>query len=132
PPGLDVGAAGRHGVERVRHGHDSSSQADLVSGQPVWVATSVVALVVLLDGRGPRTEEAGQGLDEASAVDGMAPDPLPLVVVQLARPTEHADGYIDLADVVKQGGPPQAVDVGRPEAQLRGDQLGVGANALAV
>ena len=88
------------------------------------VAGAVVTLVVLLDGLGPLSQPREQRPGETSPLERVAVDDLPLLLGELRRLVQDVGVDGQLADVVQQGGPAQAVAVGGGQLELVGDEVG--------
>src|SRR5205809_161966 len=69
-PGGSVDARGQHRVERVGDVDDPGAERDVLAGQPVGVARTVPALVVVADGRHSVVQEA-EPVDNARALVGV-------------------------------------------------------------
>ena len=94
-----VGAAARHGVVGVDHGHGAGQGRDGVAGEAVGVAVAVVALVVVPHGEHEVLGE--ERADDVGAHHRVLAHLLPLLLVQAAGLEEHPVGDADLADVVE-------------------------------
>ena len=121
-----------HGLEGVRHRHDPTAQRNVLSGQSEGVAPAVVALVVLDDGVGPRSEPVGQWRGEPGSFQGMSLQESPFCGVGLARLVQDGRGHGELADVVEQGRPPEPVLVGLGQLEFVGDHVGEDADSFGV
>ncbi len=127
-----VGPGSSDDLEGVGHGHDAGSQADVLGGEPLRIAPTVPALVVLLDGGRPRSQPPGKGSSDLGTLFGMAAELEPLLLRGLGRLVQDAGGHVELSHVVQQGGPAQAVAVSLGEAHLLGDEVVEGAHPLGV
>ncbi len=127
-----VGAGGCDHVEDICNGHDAAGERDLVALPAARVARAVPALVVVGDGVGPLPEPYPQRLCEPRAEVGVAADRLPLLITRAPRLVEDLGGHLELADVVQQGRPVEAVDLGAPEVHLLRDHLRIRPHALGV
>ena len=96
---LLVGAAARHGVVGVDHGHGAGHGGDGLAGEAVGVAVAVVALVMVPHGEHEVLGE--EGADDVGAHDGVLAHLVPLLLVQAAGLEQHPVGDADLADVVQ-------------------------------
>ena len=127
-----VGARGGDDVEDVGDRDDAPGQRDVLTRAAVRVALAVPALVVVGDRVRPLSQPRAQRLGHARAELGVAADQPPLLVRRLPRFVEHLRGYLELADVVQQRSPVEAIHLVAPEMQLLRDHLRVGADALGV
>ena len=119
-------------VEDVGDRDDAAGERDAVAGGAVRIALAVPALVVVCDRVRPLAEPRAQRRGEAGAELGMAADQLPLRVRRAPGLVEDLGRHLELADVVQQRGPVEAVDVVAAEPELLRDHLRVGADALGV
>ncbi len=87
---------------------------------------------MFLDGEGPGPEPSAEGSGDAGPGVGMTAQGLPLVRAGHARLVEDAGRDLDLAHVVQQGGPPEAVSVGLGKPKLLDDEVVEGSDALGV
>ena len=93
-------------------------ERDVVALDAARVALAVPALVVVADGVGPLAEPRPHRLDEALAVERVALELLPLVLVRAAGLVEDVDRHLQLADVVQQRRPVELVELGVGEPEL--------------
>src|SRR5207302_9577228 len=96
------------------------------------IAAAVPTLVVLADGKRPIPQPLAQGQGDAGALLGVAADDRPFLVVEGPRLVEDPGVDRDLAAVVDERRPSQALLVGGVEVELLGDELAEGAYAFAV
>ena len=130
--GLLVGTARGHDLEGVRHRDDAAPERELLPRQPKRVPRAVIVLVVLLDRQAPWTKPGSQRGDEAPALQRMSADLFPFRVVELALLVQGGGVDGQLADVMEQGRPAQAVPVGQGEMELVGDHVREGPDPFGV
>jgi hypothetical protein len=87
---------------------------------------------MLGDGRSPHSEPVSQRSDQPLALEGVTEKGLPLVSVRLAGLVQYRSRDTELADVMKQSGPPKPISVGRWKIQLFGDEVGECSDAFGV
>jgi hypothetical protein len=89
-------------------------------------------LVVVPDRPGPIAQPFVERLDERLAVQGMAAQLLPLVVGGLAGLVQDLRADVELADVMEERGPVEAVELLGRQAELLAEAVRVGADPLGV
>jgi hypothetical protein len=97
-----------------------------------WIAGAVIALVVLHDGRTPLAKPWKQWRDHSSTILGVATQHHPFLLVWRRWFVEQRRGYLELADVVEQGGPSQAGTVRLGQLQLCREQVGEDPHTLGM
>jgi hypothetical protein len=100
---------GGHRFDNVGDGEDLGLRQYLVTLEPAGIPRTIEALVVLV---GDLCHRPGivDRRQRCEARTRMSLDHLPLEVVESAGLHEDLRGDVDLADVVKHAGKPQAVD----------------------
>ena len=129
---LLVRATCGHDLEGVSDRDDAASERQFVPRQPERVPRPVVVLVVLLDRQAPWAKPGSQWGDEAPALQGVTADLFPFRIVELGFLVEGAGVDGQLAHVMQQGRPAQAVPVGQGEVELVGDHVREGADPFGV
>ena len=119
-------------VERVRDRDDASGERDVSAFEPVRVARSVPALVVVADRVRPRAEPVAHRCDELCAERRVAAEDSPLVLGGAAALGENLARHLELADVMQKRGPVQEVELVARQSELLADQDGVRTYPLAV
>src|SRR6266545_1953114 len=102
---------GQHRVEGVRDVDDPGAERDLLTGDPVGIARSVEALMVMADRRHSVLEEA-EAVDDPRALLGMALHERPFLPREAGRLQEDRIWDRELADVVEQRRMPEQVELG--------------------
>ncbi|MDA8297088.1 MAG: hypothetical protein M0004_10995 [Actinomycetota bacterium] len=127
-----VGANRGHDLEGVCDADDPRTEGDLLRRKPEGITIAVIALVMLLDYQRPLAEPRGQRCDEASAFERVPVDRSPLLFGQRSRFREDPGVNGELAHVMQQRGPPQAITGVVAEVHLLSDHLREDPHALGM
>ena len=119
-----VAARRGHHLEDVGHRDDPAREGDVMASETPRIAEPVEPFVVLLDGSAPVAEPLEQRARHRRASGRVAPHDLPLGRVQRGRLVEDPRRHVDLAEVVQQGGPAQAVAGVLRQMQLLREDVG--------
>jgi len=99
-----------HRLDHVDDGEDARERGDLITSQPLRIAAAVQALVMVEDGVGDLTREAGE-LQEVAAGPAVLLDDGELRRAQARGLAEDLSRHGDLADVVHGRGKAQQSDL---------------------
>jgi hypothetical protein len=130
PPGA-VGAVAAHRVEGIGAEDDPGDDRDVLAGQAVGVARSVVALVARPHHAGDRGDLRHRG-EDGLALEGMAAHDRPLPLVERAGLVDDLGRHGDLADVVELRDGVQVPAVLARHVEPFGDRLGQGHHVVGV
>ena len=129
---LLVGARRGHGVVGVRDGDDPAAERDRVPAETTRIAFAVESLVMLDDRVGPRPEPPQDRRGDLRTFDRMSLHQSPFVIVQGSWLVQDRGRDGELADVVHERGPSQAVSVVLGELELLTEEVGEHPHALRV
>src|SRR5438128_7015873 len=116
-----IGPSAGHRIKRVAHRDDARAERDLLTGEPIWVAATVPALVRGAHQRGHRRQRRGLA-ENALADDRVAAHERPLVRVQRAWLGEDRVRYSRLADVVQFSPSRELVELLRRQVETAADR----------
>src|SRR5690606_15048764 len=100
-----------HCIKGVGDGEEPCAEGDVISCQPVRIALTVPAFVMMSnDGSGPF--QKGYVSDDFRAYQGMSAHQSPLLVSQRARLPKDVVGNSDLSNIMKNGASDQIIEPG--------------------
>lgn len=116
----------RHDIKGVRDGHYACRERNALSAQVTRVPRSVPALVMRQNGVGKLRMEAGNGREDIGAACGVSGDGPPFSGRELARLVDDIEErFVNLPDVVKEGGQLDRAPLGFIDAESVADDQGV-------
>ena len=107
--GIAVGALRRHRLECISEADDPHIQGDLAGGQPMGVARSIEALMVVGDDRQERIEQR-EVAGDPHPDRGVGLHHLVLLVSKLGCFVQDLLGDADLPDIVEEGSPGKGIE----------------------
>src|SRR5437764_14443939 len=98
-----------HGVERVGQAGQAGELRNAGSGQTVWIAGTIPALLMMADDV-EHLWLPGEVPQHLESDHGVRAQDLSFLLGQRPRLQQYAIGNADLADVVNKAGPPQNLE----------------------